>query len=335
MSVQSDKSSVRPVRFAGTGSAVPDQILTNADLERMVDTSDEWIVTRTGIRERRIAPEGMVTSDLAFPAAQQAMEEAGVSAEQLDGIICATVSPDQIFPSMGCTLQAKLGARGAFAFDVSAACSGFLYSLGVAHGMIASWRADTILVVGAELLSRFTNWSDRTTCILLADGAGAAILRPGDEEHRILSLTLGADGNFGTLIEQPAGGSRLPASEETVRKSLHSVHMRGNEVFKMGVRTMADECLKALGIAGRRAEEVDLLVTHQANLRIIEATAKRLGIPPEKVFTNIQKYGNTSAASIPIALAEARRSGRLPDGSLVALVGFGGGLTWGAAVVRW
>ncbi|MBD3162265.1 MAG: beta-ketoacyl-ACP synthase III [Candidatus Eisenbacteria bacterium] len=335
MNVQSDKSSVRPVRFAGTGSAVPDPVLTNADLEKIVDTSDEWIVTRTGIRERRIAPEGLVTSDLALPAAKTAMEEAGVGAEDLDGIICATVTPDQVFPSMGCTLQSKLGAKRAFAFDVSAACSGFLYSLSVAQGMIASWRANTVLVVGAELLSRVTNWSDRTTCILLADGAGAAILQPGDEEHGILSLTLGADGNFGSLIEQPAGGSKLPASEETVRNHLHCIHMRGNEVFKMGVRTMADECVKALGLAGYGAQDVDLLVTHQANLRIIEATAKRLGISPEKVFTNIQKYGNTSAASIPIALDEARKAGRLHSGDLVALVGFGGGLTWGAAVVRW
>jgi 3-oxoacyl-[acyl-carrier-protein] synthase-3 len=329
------KSWVRPVRFAGTGSAVPDQVLTNFDLEKIVDTSDEWITTRTGIRERRIAPDGVTTSELALPAAKQALEEAGVEAAELDAIITATVTPDQIFPAMGCTLQAKLGASRAFAFDVGAACSGFLYGVGVAHALIAAHRAETILVVGAELLSRITNWKDRTTCILLADGAGAAVLRPGDEGHRILSLNLGADGNFGSLIEQPAGGTKLPATEETVQNRLHTIHMKGNEVFKLGVRGMADACLKALEEAGHGADDVDLLVTHQANLRIIEATAKRLGIPSEKVFTNIQKYGNTSAASVPIALDEARRSGKLKDGDLVATVVFGGGLTWGAALIRW
>ncbi len=335
MNILNNKSLVRPVRFVGTGSAVPDKVLTNADLEGMVDTSDEWITTRTGIRERRIAPPGMVTSDLALPAAQRALEDAGVAATEIDAIICATVTPDQIFPSMGCTLQAKLGAPQACAFDVGAACSGFLYSLSVGQAMIASRMVDTVLVVGAELLSRVTNWSDRTTCILLADGAGAAVLRPGDEEHRILSLILGADGNYGTLIEQPAGGSRLPATEETVRQNLHTIHMRGNEVFKMGVRGMAEACVRVIDEAGFTPADIDLLVTHQANLRIIEATAKRLELPPEKVFTNIQKYGNTSSASVPLALDEARRSGRLRDGDLVTMVVFGGGLTWGAALVRW
>lgn len=326
---------VRPVRIVGTGSFVPDRVLSNADLEKMVETSDEWITTRTGIKERRIAPPEMAATDLAQPAAERALADAGITAKDLDGIIVATVTPDQMFPSTGCLLQARLGATQAWSFDLSAACSGFLYSLRMAQGMIASGQADTILVVGSELLSRLTNWEDRTTCILLADGAGAAVLRPGDEQHRIIECNLGADGSYGSLIEMPAGGSRIPASEESVRAKLHTVHMKGNEVYKMGVRGMADVCLKVLDMAGYATTDVDLLVPHQANLRIIEATAKRLEIPMEKVFTNIQKYGNTSAASVPLALDEARRAGRLKDGNLVMVVVFGGGLTWGAALVRW
>jgi 3-oxoacyl-[acyl-carrier-protein] synthase-3 len=310
-------------------------VLTNSELEKMVDTSDDWIVTRTGIKERRIAAPEQAASDLALPAARAALEDAAVNPMDLDAIICATVTPDQMFPSTGCLLQAKLGASRAFAFDLSAACSGFLYSIYVAHSMIASGAVDRVLVVGSELLSRLTNWTDRTTCILLADGAGAAVLGPGDEDHRIISLMLGADGTNGDLIEMPAGGSRMPATEETVRNKLHTIHMRGNEVFKMGVRGMTDACLKVLDQAGYEPSQIQLLVPHQANLRIIEATAKRLEIPPEKVFTNIHKYGNTSAASVPLALDEARRTGRLNPGDLVLMVVFGGGLTWGAALVRW
>jgi 3-oxoacyl-[acyl-carrier-protein] synthase-3 len=335
VNLPSGKSSAKPVRIVGTGSAVPDRVLTNADLEKMVDTSDEWIVTRTGIRERRIAEPGMVATDLGLPAAQRALENAGLGPEDLDAIICATVTPDQVFPAMGCTLQARLGAKRAFAFDVSAACSGFLYSMGVAQALIASEQAETVLVVGAELLSRVTNWTDRTTCILLADGAGAAVFRPGDEKHRILSVRLGADGTYGSLIEMPAGGSRIPASEESVRNHLHTVHMKGNEVFKLGVRGMAEACIQVLDGEGYTPQDVNLLVPHQANLRIIEAMAKRLEVPMERVFTNIQKYGNTSAASVPLALDEARRAGRLTEGDLVLMVVFGGGLTWGAALVRW
>lgn len=335
MNRPSAKSSVRAVRIVGTGSFVPDNVLTNADVEKIVDTSDEWIVTRTGIRERRIAPPEMAATDLAYPAAQRALEDAGLTAQDLDGIIVATVTPDQVFPSAGCTLQSRLGAPQAWAFDLSAACSGFLYSLYVAQAMVASGQANSILIVGAELLSRLTNWEDRTTCILLADGAGAVVLQPGDDDHRILSLTLGADGSYGSLIEMPAGGSRMPASEETVRAKLHTIHMKGNEVFKMGVRGMADISLKVIEEAGYTPADVDLFVPHQANLRIIEAITKRLEIPPEKVFTNIHKYGNTSAASVPLALDEARRTGRLKSGDLVLMAVFGGGLTWGATLVRW
>lgn len=335
MSTPDSKLSVRPVRMVSTGSCVPDGVLTNADLEKMVETSDEWIVTRTGIRERRIAPPEIAASDLGLPASKQALEEAGIEPGDLDAIICATVTPDQVFPCLACTLQARLGASRAFAFDVSAACSGFLYSLAVGQAMVASRQADTVLVVGAEVLSRVTNWTDRTTCILLADGAGAAILRPGDEEHRILALTLGADGSYGSLIEMPAGGSRMPATEETARNRLHTIHMKGNEVFKMGVRGMTDACLKVLDEGGYRTSDVALLIPHQANLRILEATAKRLEIPMERVMTNIQRYGNTSAASVPLALDEARKTGRLKSGDLALMVVFGGGLTWGAALVRW
>jgi 3-oxoacyl-[acyl-carrier-protein] synthase III len=335
VSNQNAASLVRPVRIAGTGSFVPDRVMTNYDLERIVDTSDEWIVTRTGIRERRIAPQEMAASDLAYPAAQKALADAGIGPKDLDGIIVATVTPDQVFPATGCLLQARLGAPQAWAFDVSAACSGFLYSLNIARALIASGSANHILVVGSELLSRLTNWTDRTTCILLADGAGAAVISPGDADHRIVELELGADGTCGSLIEMPAGGSRMPATEETVRNRLHTVHMKGNEVYKMGVRGMADVCIKVLEKAKCSPADVDLFVPHQANLRIIEATAKRLEMPMEKVFTNIHKYGNTSAASVPLALDEARRMGRLHSGDLVLMVVFGGGLTWGAALVRW
>ena len=310
-------------------------MLTNAEVEKRVDTSDEWIVTRTGIRERRIAPMELAASDLAEPAARTALAEAGIVPKDLDGIIVATVTPDQIFPSTGCLLQARLGASNAWAFDLSAACSGFLYTLRMAQGMVASRQADNILIVGSELLSRLTNWEDRTTCILLADGAGAAVLMPGDENHRIVHSKLGSDGTYGNLIEMPAGGSRLPATEETVRNHLHTIHMKGNEVFKLGVRGMADVALDVLTEAGYGTKDIALLVPHQANLRIIEATAKRLEIPMEKVFTNIHKYGNTSAASVPLALDEARKEGRLHEGDLVLMVVFGGGLTWGAALVRW
>lgn len=329
------ESLVRPVRISGTGSAVPDRVVTNFEIEKIVDTSDEWIVTRTGIKERRIAPPEMAASDLGFPASVAALQDAGLTPKDLDGIIVATVTPDQVFPATGCLLQARLVAPQAWAFDVSAACSGFLYSLNVARGLIASGCADNILVVGTDLLSRLTNWTDRTTCILLADGAGAAVLSPGDSSHRIVELELGADGSCGSLIEMPAGGSRMPASEDTVRQRLHTVHMKGNEVYKMGTRGMADVCVKVLEKAGYSPADVDLLVPHQANLRIIEATAKRLDIPMEKVFTNIHKYGNTSAASVPLALDEARRTGRLHEGDLVLMVVFGGGLTWGAALVKW
>lgn len=326
---------IRRARIAGTGSYVPERILTNADLERMVDTSDAWITERTGIKERRIADPGVPSSALAEQAARAAMEDAGVTAADLDAIVVATVTPDRFFPSTACTLQDKLGARRAFCFDIAAACSGFVYGLEVCRGFIGSGTADTLLLIGVESLTKITDWTDRSTCVLFGDGAGAAIVRPGVEEDAgILSVTLGSDGSMGDMLEMPGGGSLRPISQEVVDQRLQFLKMRGNEVFKVGVRGMEQACVEALERAGHTVDEVDLLVPHQANLRMIEALARRLRLPPEKLFINIHKYGNTSSASVPIALDEARREGRAKAGSLVVMVAFGGGLTWGAAAVR-
>jgi len=329
------KPSVRDVRFVSTGSCVPKKILTNADLEKMVDTSDEWIVTRSGISERHISDDKTAASDLAGPAGRIAMERAGVKPEELDAIVVATVTPDFMFPSVSCLIQAQYGAGRASCMDVSAGCSGFLYATQVARGLIASGSAETVLVIGVELLSKITDWRDRSTCVLFGDAAGAAIMRPGDEAHRILSLRLGADGTNSSLIEQPSSGTRMPVTHETIDQKLHFIRMKGNEVFKIGVRTMEEIARETLAEAGHAPEDISLLITHQANLRIIDATAKRLNVPSDKVFCNIQKYGNTSSASIPLALDEALAEGRVKEGDLVLLVAFGAGLTWGGCLVRW
>jgi len=323
------------IRLLGTGSYAPPRVLTNQDLEKMVDTSDEWIRTRTGISERRIAEEGMASSDMALEASRKAMDDAGVNAAELDMIMVATVTPDRPFPSTACTLQQKLGAGKIPAFDLSAACSGFIYGLSLASGLIVTGEARHILIVGVECLSKITDWTDRNTCVLFGDGAGAAVVGPTEGERGILSTCLGSDGSLGDLLEMPAGGSRMPASEETVRNRLHYVKMKGSDVFKSAVRAMSEISLLALERAGKKASELDLLIPHQANLRIMEATAKRIGVDREKVFVNVNKYGNTSAASVPIALDEARRAGRLRDGQLFEIVAFGGGFTWGASVMRW
>lgn len=326
---------IRDVRIASTGSCVPEKVLTNADLERIVDTSDEWIVTRSGIRERRIFEPGTAASDLAGPAGSIAMERAGLRPQDLDGIIVGTVTGDHLFPSTACTLQARYGADRAFAFDVLAGCSGFMYALQQARGQIASGMADNVLVIGVELLTSITNWEDRTTCVLFGDAAGAVVMQPGDEQHRIIGSRLGADGTNGSMIEQPAGGTRMPISHEAIDQKLNTCRMRGNEVFKIGVRTMEEVARQVVEEAGLSPDDIDCLITHQANMRIIEATAKRLNIPMEKVFCNIHKYGNTSAASIPLALDEAVSEGRVKEGDLVLLVAFGAGLTWGACLMRW
>jgi 3-oxoacyl-[acyl-carrier-protein] synthase-3 len=324
----------RDVHIVGTGSYVPDRVLTNRDLEAMVDTSDEWITTRTGIRERRIAAEDQPASALASEAARRALDDAGIPPAELDLIIVGTVTGDRIFPSTGCRVQDLLGARGAYAFDIAAACSGFLYGLSIAEVQVASGAADTVLVIGVETLSRITNWTDRNTCVLFGDAAGAVVLRSTGREGGILSTRLHSDGSLVHLLEMPGGGSLRPPSHETVDERLHTLRMSGNEVFKHAVRAMGSVAAEALEAAGYGPGDLSLLVPHQANIRIIEATAKRLGLPMEKVYVNIDRYGNTSSASVPLALDEARRTGRIRPGDLVEMVAFGGGFTWAASVVR-
>ncbi|UCF77746.1 MAG: ketoacyl-ACP synthase III [Candidatus Eiseniibacteriota bacterium] len=326
---------IRGARIAGTGSFVPLRVMTNADLEKTVDTSDEWISTRTGIRERHISDDGASTSDLAAEAAKAAMAEAGVAASDIEMIVVGTATPDRLFPSTACRLQEKLGAFNAAAFDVLAACTGFLYGLTVARSVIGSGVVDNVLVVGAETLSKITDWTDRNTCVLFGDGAGAAVVKPCEPGRGILSASMGSDGRLGYLLELPAGGSLHPVTEQTVQNRMHYIKMRGNEVFKNAVRAMGSVAEDALLKAGVKAEQLDLLIPHQANLRIIKATARRLGVDSDKVFVNVHKYGNTSSASVPIALHEARGEGRIKDGDLVELVAFGAGFTWGAAVIRW
>ncbi len=326
---------LRRLKILSTGSAVPERVLTNFDLEKIVDTSDEWIQARTGIRERRIADEDTATSDLVIEAARIAMEDAGLGPKDLDAIIVGTVTPDMLFPSTACFVQKGLGINQIPAFDVSAACSGFLYGLAIADGLIANRTYEVILLAGAETLSKILDWTDRSTCVLFGDGAGASVVAASENEAGLLSMHLGADGSLGDLLKQPGGGSRFPASHETIENRLHYVKMKGNDVFKYAVRAMEDSALKALRQAGLTSGDVDILIPHQANLRIIKATAKRLGIPMDKVYVNIDRYGNISAGSIPIALDEACRTGRVREGDIVLLDAFGGGFTWGAAVVRW
>jgi 3-oxoacyl-[acyl-carrier-protein] synthase-3 len=321
---------------ASVGVAVPPGILTNADLTRMLDTSDEWIVERTGIRERHIARPEQTVAMLSQEASERAMAVAGVEAAQLDAIVLATASPDRLLPSTACDLQALLGADNAAAFDVGAACPGFLYALTVAEGLIASGQSETVLVVGAEKLSTITDFQDRSTAILFGDGAGASIVRRTSQPGRgILATFIKSDGRLAPLLYRPGGGSVDPISERVVCERSHYMKMAGREVFKAAVRAMADACDQALRRAGVSADQVDLLVPHQANLRIIEATAKHAGLPMSKVMVNVDRYGNTSSASIPLALEQAVAEGRVGPGSVVLLVAFGAGFTWGSAVIRW
>lgn len=322
------------VKIAGTGSHMPDKILTNADLEKIVQTSDEWITTRTGIKQRHIADENTASSDLAIAAGRKALADAGIAPEQLDAIIVATITPDMPFPSTACFVQKGLGAVNAAAFDVGAACAGFIYGLTVAKALIESGTYKYVLLVGAETLSKITDWKDRNTCVLFGDGAGAMVLMRTDEPTHILSTYTGADGRHDTLLYVPGGGSRHPATPDTIQNSLHCIKMEGKEVFKVAVTKMAEAAHKALEIAGLKAEDIALFIPHQANLRIIEAIEKRLDVPPEKVFVNLQKYGNMSSATVIVAFDEARREGRIKTGDLVELVAFGGGFTWGAVIVR-
>ncbi len=323
-------------RIIGTGSYAPAKVLTNADLEKLVDTSDEWIRTRSGISERRMTTEAEATSDLAYHAAVQALAAANLDAGDLDVILVATVTPDMFFPSTACILQDRLEARRAAAMDVSAACSGFVYGLAVADGLLRLGTMRTVLLVGAETLTKILNWRDRNTCVLFGDGAGAVVLRAIEGDRGILSTHLFANGAKGTQLMMPGGGSRHPISQRLVDEGLAAIQMsNGNEVFKVAVRAMEDAALTALKHNGLDIGDVDLLVPHQANLRIINAVGQRLGLCQDKVCVNIQKYGNTSAASIPLALDEAVQAGRIKAGDLLLLCAFGGGLTWGSALIRW
>jgi len=325
---------LRSARITGTGRYVPEKRLTNADLEELVDTSDEWITTRTGIKERRIAAEGEACSDLASRAAENALDMAGVDPGDLDAIMVGTVTGDTQFPATAVYVQDRLGAKRAAAFDISAACSGFIYAVNLAHGMIASGRMERILVVGAEVLSRVTDWEDRATCVLFGDGAGAAVLEPCPLGEGILSTRIRSDGSLADLLVIPGGGSRKPLTESSYRERGQFIKMKGDGVFKYAVRAMADATREAIEDAGVSVEQIDLLVPHQANVRIIEAMNARLKVPQERVVVNLDRYGNTSSASIPIALDEAVREGRVKPGDLVALTGFGGGFTWGSVVFR-
>lgn len=324
----------KPV-ITGIGAYVPKGILTNKDLEKIVDTSDEWITSRTGIQERRIAAEKEVTTDLALEAAKIALKRAGVKAKNLDYIIFATATPDMLFPSAGCVLQHKLGAKHAACFDLAAGCSGFIYALSVAEKYILAGEAKNILVVGAEILSRIVDWSDRNTCVLFGDGAGAVVVSALEGDRGIISTIIKSDGAYGDLLKIPGGGSLHPASFESVENKLHYVKMVGNEVFKKAVKSMEDIAVEILDKNGFEGKDVDLLVPHQANLRIISAVQKRTGIPENRTYINIHKYGNTSAASIPIALYEAYERGFLRERDLVLCVAFGAGFTWGAGLIRW
>jgi 3-oxoacyl-[acyl-carrier-protein] synthase-3 len=318
----------------GTGSELPSKVITNHDLEKMVETSDEWITVRTGIKERRILEEGKGNADMAFRAATRALEDASLNADDLDAIIMGTVTPDYPFPSSACVLEDMLGARGVFSFDVGAACSGFLNALSVADSFIRLGKIGTALVVGSDALSRLLNWQDRTTCILFGDGAGAVVLGASNNGNGILSTKLRTDGSYAKTLYVPAGGSLKPANCKTVERNEHTITMNGKEVFKIAVRSMEDISREALEEAGVRIDEVSLVIPHQANRRIIVALAERLGVSMDKVMVNLEKYGNTSAASIPVALDEAKRQGRIQKGNVVLLNAFGAGFAWGAAVVK-
>jgi 3-oxoacyl-[acyl-carrier-protein] synthase-3 len=321
--------------IAGIGRSIPSHVVTNRDLESSIETTDEWIQTRTGIRERRIAPPEVATSDLAFEAAQEALADAAVDARDLDLIIVGTASPDMLFPASACLVQNRLGARAAGAFDLSAACSSWAYGVAMGHAAIAAGTAETVLVIGSEVLSRIIDWTDRATCVLFGDAAAAVVLRPCAPGQGFLAFHLGSDGSGGSLIRLPAGGSRLPASEQTVAARDHYIKMNGREVYKFAVRAIPRAIERVVADAGLTIDQVDCFIPHQANIRIIEAAAQRLGQPMERFFVNVDRYGNTSSASVPVALYEALEEGRIRPGSVVVFVAFGGGFTWGAAALRW
>ena len=328
-------NSLKRAYIAGVGMSVPDRIVTNDYFTEIVDTSDEWITQMTGIKERRYTDENTATSDLAIPASRLALERAGVEGSDVDAIIVATATPDTPFPSTACLIQNAIGAKEAFAYDIAAACAGFIFGVVQAQSYIASGIAETVLVVGGECLTKITDFTERTTCVLFGDGAGAVVMRGCDPPRGLVDHFLKCDGSLSDYIIQPAGGSRLPPSHETVDQRLHSIKMKGRKVYVNASKAMADAVVLLLERQGLTGDDLDLLFPHQANIRIIQSVAKQAGMPMEKVFVNIHKYGNTSAASVPIALAEAYEEGLLKEGMLIGMVAFGSGFTWGSALFRW
>ncbi len=322
-------------RIAGVGVCIPDTVLTNNDLSKMIDTSDEWILARTGIRERRIAAPDQATSDLSIAAAKQAMLNSDVESQDIDLIIVGTMSPDLLTPSTACIVQAGLGIKNVPAFDISAGCSGFIYALVTGCQYIASGLYRTVLVIGAEVVSRIANWQDRGSCIVIGDGAGAVVLKAAPSGHGIISMCLGADGSGVKHLYAPAGGTRMPVTVENIVSNMHKVKMDGQEVFKFAMLMLPKTTEKALQMAGISKDEVALIIPHQANLKIIEAAARFMNLPLDKFMINVDRYGNTSSASIPIALYEALQTGRINTGDIVVMTGFGAGLTWGSVVMRW
>lgn len=325
----------RTVSIIGTGSYLPERILTNADLSRIVDTSDDWITSRTGIRERRMAAPDEHTSDMATKAALKAMEQANISAAEIDMILVATATPDMLFPATACFVQEKIGATKAACLDISAACAGFLFGVEIAQQFITSHTHDIVLVIGAEKLTSITNWKDRNTCVLFGDGAGAAILKHRGSSHGVISTHIGSDGRHNDILYMPGGGSRCPITRENADMNLATIHMLGKEVYKQAVTAMLSASRIALEKAGLTIDDISCVIPHQANLRIIEAIADRLKIPVEKFYVNLDRYGNTSAAAVAIALDEANRSGRIKSGDYILMVVFGGGLTWASTVIEW
>src|SRR5882724_1097759 len=326
---------LRTVSIIGTGTYLPEKILTNADLSRIVNTNDDWITTRTGIKERRIAAKDETTSDMAAKAALKAIGQAKISPKEINLILVATATPDMLFPATACFVQKKIGATNAACLDVSAACAGFLFALEIAQQFITSHTHDTVLVIGAEKLTSITNWTDRNTCVLFGDGAGAAVLRHRGGAHGVISTHIGSDGQYADILFMPGGGSRCPITRENVDLNLQTIHMMGKEVYKQAVTAMLNAARKVLDQAGLSIEDIACVIPHQANVRIIEAIADRLKIPLEKFYVNVDKYGNTSAAAVAIALDEANRSGRIKPGDFVLMVVFGGGLTWASTVIEW
>src|SRR5881398_4228699 len=332
--LQSGKAG-RTVSIIGTGSYVPEKVLTNADFSRMVDTSDDWITTRTGIKERRIAAKDETTSEMAAKAALRAIEQAKISAKEINLILVATATPDMLFPATACFVQKKIGATKAACLDIAAACAGFLFGLEIAQQFITSHTHDTVLVIGAEKLTSITNWTDRNSCVLFGDGAGAAILRHRGSAHGVIATHIGSDGQYTDILFMPGGGSRCPITRENVDMHLVTIHMTGKDVYKQAVIAMLNAAKKALDQAGLTTDDIACVIPHQANLRIIDAIADRLEIPLDRFYVNLDKYGNTSAAAVAIALDEANRSGRIKHGDYVLMVVFGGGLTWASTIIEW